>query len=114
MFEYFMFAVRNPGYVTKNARRQPQVRRNMLDFRAEHTECAYCGRDKKLDVHHKIPVSVQPGKASQKTNMIMLCRKPACHQIIGHDGDFGRRYVHNVQELCDRAQIVRTVKATDE
>ena len=107
-----MFVTRNPAYVTKNARRQPEVRRNMLDFREENTYCAYCGRSKKLDVHHIEPVSVAPDKAADKENMIMLCRKPACHQIVGHDGDFGRRYVLNVKEVCDSAKVIKTLRYT--
>ena len=62
--------------------------------------CDWCGRNKKLKVHHIEPVSVAPDKADDTNNMIMLCRKPACHQIIGHDGDFGSRYVENVKDIC--------------
>jgi len=108
MFEYIRFVFRNPSYVTESARAQSFVRKAMEEFREqpENKTCAWCGRDKKLEVHHIIPVSLEPAIAASKQNMIMLCRKPACHQIIGHDGDFGRRYVSNVKELCENNKTV--------
>ncbi len=113
MFDFIRFVSRNPSYITKQARRANTTRKAMNYYRASHTECAWCGRSKKLEVHHIIPVSVAPGLADQQSNMIMLCRKPACHQIVGHDGDFGRRYVANVREICeDDAQQVVSVCPT--
>lgn len=111
MFEFARFAVRNPSYVTKNARRTWSVRKSMKEFRAmpKNQYCWWCGRNKKLEVHHIAPVSVAPEFAGDKTNMIMLCRKPACHQIIGHDGDFGGRYVENVIEVCRLGATVKVV-----
>jgi hypothetical protein len=34
-------------------------------------------------------------------NFITLCGKRGCHRLIGHDGDFARRYVVNVEEVCE-------------
>jgi len=103
MFEFVRFVIRNPSYVTQNVRGAWATRKAMNAFRAlpENQECAWCGRNKTLEVHHIAPVSVAPNKAADHNNMIMLCRKPACHQIIGHDGDFGGRYVENVKAICD-------------
>ncbi len=112
MFEFIRFVVRNPSYVTKNARKAWATRKSMNAFRdkPENAECGWCGRSKKLEVHHIQPVSVAPDIAADHNNMIMLCRKPACHQVVGHDGDFGRRYVENVKELCDdnNQRVVKT------
>ncbi|HHL35206.1 MAG TPA: HNH endonuclease [Desulfobulbaceae bacterium] len=87
----------------------------MTEFREEpwNQECAWCGRRKKLEVHHIVPVSVAPWLAADKGNMLMLCRKPACHQVIGHNGDFGSRYVENVIEVCaaGSSQVVKTIRA---
>lgn len=114
MFEFVRFVIRNPSYVTHNARAAWVTRKSMDKFRGrpENVECAWCGRDKKLEVHHVEPVSVRPEKAADPENMIMLCRKPACHQIVGHDGDFGGRFVENVREICDDEQqrVVKVIK----
>lgn len=103
MFEFIRFVIRNPSYVTKNVRGAWATRKSMNAFRAmpENQECAWCGRDKILEAHHIEPVSVAPDKAADHNNMIMLCRKLACHQVVGHDGDFGGRYVENVKAICD-------------
>ena len=88
----------------------PAVREAMDKYRKANKTCAWCGRSKKLEVHHIIPVSVQPIMADNPENFIMLCRKPACHQTIGHNGDFAGRYVENVEDLCERNQTVKVVK----
>ena len=108
MFEFVRFAIRNPSYVTRGARRAWATRKAMAAYRAlpASQECAYCGRSKKLEVHHIEPVSVSPGKAAEPDNYLMLCRKPPCHQVIGHNGDFGGRYVANVREVCATRQAV--------
>jgi len=103
VFEFVRYLTRNPSEITRGVRRLSRVRRAMREFAAlpENRQCAWCGRAGKLDVHHIVPVSVAPGRADDPWNMIMLCRKPACHQIIGHNGDFSRRFVLNVREICD-------------
>jgi len=109
MFEFVRHVMRNPSMITKHARRLYATRKAMREFHATYRECAWCGRSKHLEVHHIIPVSVAPHRAADKTNMIMLCRKPACHQIIGHDGDFRSRYVPDVEEICNQyRQVVRS------
>lgn len=97
--EFARFAWRNPAYVTRAARRAWSTHKAMQRYRAAHPRCAWCGRSEHLDVHHIEPVSVAPQLAADERNMIMLCRKPPCHQVIGHDGDYARRYVANVREL---------------
>ena len=113
MFEFIRFVVRNPSYVTHNAKAAWATRKAMKEFRElpENSECDWCGRNKKLEVHHIEPVSVAPEKAADQENMIMLCRKPACHLIVGHDGDFGGRYVENVKAICANSnqRIVKVV-----
>lgn len=116
MFEFIRFAIRNPGYVTRNARAAWATRTAMKTFseQPENRECAWCGRKGSLEVHHIHPVSVAPDKAADPGNMIMLCRKPACHLVIGHDGDFGGRFVENVKAICrDSAQRVVKIKGKD-
>lgn len=48
-----------------------------------HPECAACGRKSNLDVHHIIPVAVNPKRRLDETNLITLCSTP-CHLVFGH------------------------------
>lgn len=117
MFDFIRFVIRNPSYVTNNARAALATRKAMKEFseRPENQECAWCGRNKTLEVHHIQPVSVAPDRAADPQNMIMLCRKPACHLVIGHDGDFRSRFVENVKAICkDSAQRVVKIMGKDE
>jgi 5-methylcytosine-specific restriction endonuclease McrA len=108
MFEYASFAIRNPSYVTKNARKQPEVRRAMLKYRKENPVCAATGATKNLHVHHKLPVSVAPQLAGVESNFITLESK--AHLIVGHAGNY-RNYVPNVDEVCRTIRIQRTQSA---
>ena len=57
------------------------------NVRKEHLKnnpnCAACGRDKKLEVHHIEPVHINPDKELDPSNLITLCDDP-CHLIFGH------------------------------
>jgi len=112
-FEFIRYVIRNPTELTRGVRRLFKIRKSVSEFRKwpANKFCAWCGRDRKLEVHHIVPVSVSPELAGDKKNMIMLCRKPACHQIIGHNGDFRSRYVENVKELCRSGgkRVVKTI-----
>jgi 5-methylcytosine-specific restriction endonuclease McrA len=54
---------------------------------SEFPKCAACGRSKKLDVHHIVPVSVDPSKELDPSNLITLCSDP-CHFVFGHLMDY--------------------------
>jgi len=110
IFEFFRSIVRNPTLLTKHIRRTYAYHKAIRKFRKTHKTCAWCGRSGKVDVHHIEPVAVAPELAAVESNMIMLCRKPQCHLVIGHDGDFRNRYVSNVRELCNVQRITRTSK----
>lgn len=111
MFEFVRFVYRNPSYVTRHYRQAWATRKSMRKFREaeEKNGCYWCGRTKRLDVHHDEPVSIAPEKAACHDNMTLLCRRPACHQVIGHDGNFKSRYVENVKKVC-KGRILRVVK----
>lgn len=59
--------------------------------RADHLKkfpsCASCGSVKDLEVHHIEPVSVNPDRELDPTNLITLCSK-YCHFYIGHLMDY--------------------------
>jgi len=86
MLEFVRYLTRNPSEITRGTRRMAKVRRAMKAFRSAPGNdcCAWCGRSRKLEVHHIVPVSVAPWLAWEPSNMLMLCRKPACHLVIGH------------------------------
>ena len=113
MFDFIRFVHRNPIRKMLKWRQMSAVRKAMDKYRKEHTTCAWCGRTKKLEVHHIIPVSVQPIMADNPENMIMLCRKPPCHQVVGHNGNFATRYQEDVRELCEQHRTVKVLKERD-
>jgi hypothetical protein len=55
--------------------------------RAEHLAkfpaCEACGRKTNLEVHHVIPVSVNPARRLDPQNLMTLCATP-CHIVFGH------------------------------
>jgi len=110
IFEFFRSIVRNPTLATKHARRLTAYHRAIRNFRKTHKACAWCGRTNRVDVHHIKPVSVAPELAEDENNMIMLCRKPQCHLVVGHQGSFRNRYVPNVRELCAARNVTQTTK----
>lgn len=62
----------------------PKIRKQHL---FKFPNCAACGRSKNLDVHHIIPVSVDPTKELDPNNLITLCSDP-CHFVFGHLMDY--------------------------
>lgn len=46
-------------------------------------KCAACGRETNLDVHHIIPVHINPNRELDPTNLITLC-SDRCHIVFGH------------------------------
>lgn len=45
--------------------------------------CAVCGRFKNVEVHHIVPVAVDPLRELDPHNLITLCVTP-CHIMFGH------------------------------
>jgi 5-methylcytosine-specific restriction endonuclease McrA len=70
--------------------------------RKEHLKnnpyCIACGRDGKLEVHHKIPVHISPELELAPSNLVTLCADP-CHIIFGHLMNF-KSYNKMVIEDC--------------
>jgi hypothetical protein len=77
-----------------------------------HPECAWCGRTGQGQGHHIIPVWQSEALEADPDNFVTLCGKRGCHRIIGHNGDFARRYVVNVLEVCEKKGVViRTLES---
>jgi 5-methylcytosine-specific restriction endonuclease McrA len=67
------------------------------EFLANNNYCAACGsKDKKLEVHHKIPVHVNPDLELDLSNLITLCADP-CHLVFGHLMNF-KHYNNSVEK----------------
>lgn len=81
------FATRSPKWTS--------VRKQHLK---DNPACAACGRDKKLDVHHKIPVHINPEGELDPSNLVTLCADP-CHIIFGHLMNF-KSYNKDVIDDC--------------
>lgn len=58
----------------------PKVRKKHL---SSQPCCMACGSCKKPEVHHIVPVHVDPSKELDPDNLITLCDK-YCHFAIGH------------------------------
>lgn len=70
------YAVRSPGW---------------SKLREEHIKkqphCQACGSKKNPEVHHIVPVHLDPSKELDPNNLITLCDK-YCHFIFGHLMDY--------------------------
>ena len=59
---------------------------------ADHPNCAVCGGNKKVEVHHKHPFHVHPELELEPSNFITLCENDKdgvnCHLLFGHLGNF--------------------------
>ena len=73
------------------------VRQAMEAHRQAHPACEACGKSP-VDIHHIIPVAINPLKAADPDNLMSLC--PTCHITHGHAGDKScRHYVPNVRKV---------------
>lgn len=72
---------------TKRSSKWPKVEHEWL---VSHPDCAACGGQEKLNVHHKEPFHLKPALELDKKNFITLCMaiNKHCHLLIGHGGDF--------------------------
>jgi 5-methylcytosine-specific restriction endonuclease McrA len=81
-------------YATRSSK-WAEVRKQHLK---EHSSCIACGRDRKLEVHHKTPVHISPELELDPSNLVTLCADP-CHLLFGHLMNF-KSYNKSVIEDC--------------
>lgn len=87
------------GNKLRYATRSPKwksVRKQHLD---NHNFCAACGKQKDLEVHHIVPVHLNPDLELDPNNLITLCAN-SCHILFGHLMDF-RSWNENVVKDCN-------------
>lgn len=90
MFDFlkkFRYAIRSPKWT--------QVRKEHIK---NNPFCIACGRDKKLEVHHIVPVHISPELELAPSNLVTLCADP-CHLLFGHLMNF-KSYNKMVIEDC--------------
>lgn len=86
-FKQLRYAVRSPKWSS--------VRKAHL---SKFPSCAACGRQQKLEVHHKVPVHINPELELDPSNLITLCDDP-CHLVFGHLLNY-KSYNKSVEEDC--------------
>lgn len=82
----------------------PKVREKHL---SSQPCCVACGSCKKPEVHHIVPVSVDPSRELDPTNLITLCDK-YCHFAIGHLMSY-HSWNEEVEE--DAAKFLKKIKS---
>lgn len=75
--------------LSKRSREWPEIRRQHLQF---FPNCAVCGGDKTIEVHHIEPFHLRPELELNLQNLITLCESKkagvTCHQWFGHLGNY--------------------------
>lgn len=83
------FAIRSPKW--------PSIRKEHLK---KESRCRACGKTKDLEVHHIVPVHINPDGELDPSNLITLCSEQ-CHVLFGHLMDF-KSWNTNVINDCDQ------------
>lgn len=93
------FVRRNPKFCIMNVGKIYSVRKAMKEYKQKNPCCEYCGRRKMVDVHHIQSVKDRPDLAGVSSNFLSLCRKPQCHLIVGHFGNW-KTINPNSRQIC--------------
>jgi len=80
----------------------------------EHGECAICGNTKDLEVHHIVPVHIDPTMACSPENFVSLCdwRNHGCHYVFGHYRNFRTKYNNDIVNFARNVKYLLTVSNT--
>lgn len=80
------------------AQRSPKWQNVRKEHLKNNSSCIACGRTSKLEVHHKIPVHINPEMELDPSNLVTLCADP-CHLLFGHLMNF-KSYNKEVIDDC--------------
>jgi len=71
-------------------------------YKKEHPECAVCGHTSDLEIHHIVPVHVDPSLALDPENFITLCdwRNHGCHYVFGHFRNFRTKWNPEIRDFA--------------
>jgi 5-methylcytosine-specific restriction endonuclease McrA len=94
-FNVFFAIVREKSKTLRRDKLWPMVRAAHLE---SNDSCAACGKKKKIQVHHIIPVHIDPSFELDSENLITLCMgQYECHLNVGHKGSW-RNHNPNVRK----------------
>jgi len=95
--------------ITDLIKRKPLVRRHRKwrklrkRFLKKNKVCACCGRKKKLEVHHIVPVHIDRSLELCYENLITLCESKkygiTCHLFVGHKGNY-KKFNPEVKDMA--------------
>jgi 5-methylcytosine-specific restriction endonuclease McrA len=106
-FRIFYSTVREKVKVLRRSRGWASLRESHLK---QHGACCACGGTKRLQVHHIVPVHVDPKRELDSSNLITLCMGPEeCHLEVGHRGSWKR---DNPNVIIDAAKVLERHRST--
>lgn len=88
------------------AERSPKWRTVRKRFLSDHNKCEVCGTTKDLEVHHIVPVHIDPTLELEESNLITLCGK-SCHLLFGHFMDWKS---HNPEVVKDCSVLKEKIR----
>lgn len=79
---------------------QYDITRAKKDYLVLHPECAFCGCQKNIEIHHIQPLHLFPNLACDFHNFISLHDNSnnSCHRWFGHLGNFSSKYNPYIRE----------------
>lgn len=96
----FQFFTQSVDYASRSSS-WPRVRKEHLE---NYPNCAACGRNKKIEVHHIKPFHLNPELELDPNNLISLCDDP-CHFVFGHLMNYrswNTYVIEDCAKYCDR------------
>jgi len=95
-FRFLYSSIREKSKSVRRDKLWPLVREAHLD---QNGSCAGCGGISKLQVHHIIPVHIDPSYELDSNNLITLCmEKDECHLNLGHLGSWKKSNINVEQD----------------
>ena len=90
-----------------NPAQQYSITKAKRDYRIVHPECASCGNQKYIEVHHVIPVHIDMKLSCDPANFISLCdaKNNGCHRWIGHFGNFRSKWNTKIREYAIASRL---------
>lgn len=100
------------GSIPAQHRRSGEWKRVRRHHLRSYPTCAACGRGSRITVHHVVPVSVDPSRELDPSNLITLCRgwrsEGGCHLKYGHRGSWSSWNPLVIREAAAALQSFRT------
>ena len=103
-FRFLYSTIREKSKSVGRDKLWPLVREAHLE---QNSSCAACGSITKLQVHHIIPVHIDPSYELDSNNLITLCmEKDECHLNLGHLGSLKKCNI-NVEQDARKSLLAK-------